>query len=117
MKGERQIRVGILTISDSSARGERFDTAGPALAELVKATGAQISQQAIVPDERTEIAAKLREWADEEHLDVVLTTGGTGLSPRDVTPEATREVVERLAPGIAEMMREVGRRSTPLAAL
>lgn len=113
------MRVGILTVSDRSARGDREDLSGPALARAVEArlAGAVVSQTAIVPDERAEIAATLRSWADELHVELILTTGGTGVAPRDVTPEATLDVVERLAPGLAEAMRAESLRITPHAML
>ncbi|MCS6994725.1 MAG: MogA/MoaB family molybdenum cofactor biosynthesis protein [Anaerolineales bacterium] len=99
------MRFGILTISDRSWRGERPDLSGPALAEAVRTQGWQVLETAILPDEREVIAQKLAEWADSAHFDVILTTGGTGFAPRDVTPEATRQVVERLTPGLDEAMR------------
>src|SRR3972149_6612289 len=89
------IRVGILTVSDKASRGERLDTAGPALAALMEVYGAEIAERATLPDERDQIERQLRQWADDAGLDVVLTTGGTGLSPRDVTPEATLAVAAR----------------------
>ncbi len=119
------IRVGILTISDRSARGERSDASGPALAHAVAAhwpageltPAVQVAEKAIVPDDRPLIAATLRCWADERRLDLILTTGGTGVAPRDVTPEATLDVVERLALGLAEAMRAASMRVTPHAML
>ena len=96
------MRVGILTISDSGARGERVDTAGPAIAALMESNGNHVSVTALVPDDRDAIESTLKLWADDEHLDVVLTTGGTGLSPRDVTPEATLAVADKVVPGFAE---------------
>ena len=113
------IRVGVLTVSDRSARGERADLGGPAVADAVRARlpDAQLVERAIVPDERAQIAAKLSGWADDLHLDLVLTTGGTGCAPRDVTPEATRAVIERETPGLAEAMRAASLRSTPHAML
>ncbi|MBU0495359.1 MAG: MogA/MoaB family molybdenum cofactor biosynthesis protein [Chloroflexi bacterium] len=112
------IRTGILTVSDRSARGEREDASGPLLAQLAQERlGAQVTLTAIVPDERAEIATILRRWADEDRLDLVLTTGGTGLAPRDVTPEATRDVIERETPGLAEAMRAASLRVTPHAML
>jgi molybdopterin adenylyltransferase len=112
-----RIRAGVLTVSDKGARGERVDTAGPAVGELLRRFGVEVVETTIVPDVREEVAARLRLWADESRLDLVLTTGGTGLSPRDLTPEATLDVAERHVPGIAEVMREAGRRSTHLAAI
>lgn len=113
------MRVGILTVSDRSARGDREDLSGPALARQVseRLAGAVVAQTAIVPDERDEIAATLRQWADEFGLELILTTGGTGVAPRDVTPEATLAVVERLTPGLAEAMRAESLRVTPHAML
>jgi molybdenum cofactor synthesis domain-containing protein len=111
------IRAGILTVSDKGAAGERVDTAGPAVAGLLDRAGAHVNQRLVLPDERDAIAACLRQWADAERLDLIVTTGGTGLSLRDVTPEATLDVIDRQVPGLAEVMREAGRRSTPLAAL
>ena len=110
-------RVGILTVSDRSARGERPDRSGPALAEAITALPeAQVTAQAIVPDERHQIEAVLRQWV-AEGFDLILTTGGTGLSPRDVTPEATRAVIDREAPGLAEAMRAASLAITPYAML
>jgi molybdenum cofactor synthesis domain-containing protein len=115
---ERENRVGILTASDRGYQGEYRDLSGPAIRELVMARlGATIEQEAIVPDDRLVIAEMLRNWADEVGLDLVLTTGGTGFAPRDVTPEATRDVIEREAPGLAEAMRSASLRITPHAML
>jgi molybdopterin adenylyltransferase len=111
------LRVGILTVSDKAARGERRDTSGPAIGELLATLGAAVERQDVVPDEREQIAARLRDWADAGDLDLIVTTGGTGLSARDVTPEATLGVVERLVPGLAEAMRAEGLRHTPMAML
>jgi len=99
------LRVAILTVSDAGSRGERADTSGDAIAAWVVERGFTLAARALVPDETTRIATTLAEWADGESADLVLTTGGTGLTPRDVTPEATRAVLEREAPGIAEAMR------------
>jgi molybdopterin adenylyltransferase len=111
------IRAGILTVSDKGARGERIDTAGPAVATLLASIDVEAAETAVLPDERDQISTQLRHWADVSHLDLILTTGGTGLSPRDVTPEATMEIAERMVPGIAEWMRESGRKSTHLSSL
>lgn len=111
------MKVGILTISDRSARGERADEGGPLVEQLVLATGADVVKRAIIPDERHEIEATLKEWADGGAVDLILTTGGTGLGARDVTPEATKAVIEKEAPGIAEAMRAAGVTHTPMAAL
>ena len=100
------ITVGILTISDSSYRGEREDLSGPLIREMVvEHLGAKVELEAVVPDEFEIIKGTLVVWADEMGLDVILTTGGTGFGPRDVTPEATKAVIEREAPGLAETMR------------
>lgn len=99
------LRFGILTISDRSASGKRTDASGPALANAVLSKGWQITQQAIVPDVLGTIKDLLVSWVDSGDVDVVLTTGGTGFSPRDVTPEATGLVIERESPGISEAMR------------
>ncbi len=113
------IRMGVLTVSDRSARGEREDLGGPAVAAaaLTQLPGAAVAEQAIVPDERAAIAARLAHWADALGLDLILTTGGTGFAPRDVTPEATRNVIERETPGLAEAMRAASLRITPHAML
>ena len=111
------MRVGILTVSDKGSRGERVDTAGPALASVIEARGGSVDAREIVADERALITERLQAWGDLGTLDLILTTGGTGLAPRDVTPEATLDVADRLVPGLAELMRETGRRSTPMASL
>lgn len=113
----RPVRVGILTASDKGARGERVDASGPAIAAAVEPLGWEVASYVVVSDERNEIAAALRRMADEESLDVVFTTGGTGFSRRDVTPEATLDVVERLVPGIPEAIRAASMRYTPRAML
>lgn len=99
------LRFGVLTVSDRSARGERTDASGPALVSVIKTQGWQVTKQEIVPDDLNAIEKILSAWADSGDIDIILTTGGTGFSPRDVTPEATRAVVERPAPGLAEAMR------------
>jgi molybdenum cofactor synthesis domain-containing protein len=111
------LRFGILTASDRSARGERPDASGPALADQVRAEGWSVTKQAILPDDRSALASALREWADCGEVDVILVTGGTGFAPRDVTPEATRDVIEREAPGLAEAMRAASLKITPHAML
>jgi molybdenum cofactor synthesis domain-containing protein len=111
------IRFGILTLSDRSARGERADASGPALADLIRAEGWSVVKQSLLPDEESAIREILISWADSDELDVILTTGGTGFSPRDVTPEATRAVIERDAPGLAEAMRLASLKITPHAML
>lgn len=111
------IRFGILTLSDRSARGERADASGPALADLIRAENWSVAEQAILPDDEFAIRAKLMEWADSGRFDVILTTGGTGFALRDVTPEATRAVIQRDAPGLAETMRAESLKKTPHAML
>ena len=111
------IRFGILTVSDRSARGEREDASGPVLARLVEEYAWTVSRRSVLPDNESAIRELLIAWADGGELDVVLTTGGTGFSPRDVTPEATRVVIEREAPGLAEAMRAASLRVTPHAML
>jgi len=110
------MKAGILTISDRGAKGEREDRSGPAVREMIEAAGGEIVRTAIVPDEPDEIRAALVAWSDEG-LELVLTTGGTGFSPRDRTPEATRAVIERETPGIPEAMRRAGLERTPTAML
>jgi len=109
------IRFAILTVSDRSARGERPDTSGPALTTAVEAQGWTVSATQIVPDDQDAIRQVLREWCDSRRMDVILTTGGTGFSPRDVTPEATLGVIERATPGLPEAMRQASLRATPHA--
>ena len=111
------IRFAILTVSDRSSRGERPDTSGAALVELVRSQGWQVVQQRIVPDEIDEIKNTFLTWCDSGDVDVVLSTGGTGFSPRDITPEAARAVVERLTPGLDEAMRAASVQVTPHAML
>jgi molybdopterin adenylyltransferase len=105
------MRAAVVTVSTSRASGEGEDESGPALARLAERIGAEVVGTETLPDDRAEIAARLRHWTDEA-CDLVLTTGGTGMSPRDVTPEATRDVIEREAPGIAEAMRLASREHT-----
>lgn len=113
-----KIRAGILTVSDRGYRGEYRDLSGPVVRELVtERLGATVEGEAIVPDERPAIAKALKAWADEAGLDLVVTTGGTGFAPRDVTPEATRDILDREAPGLVEAMRAASLRITPHAML
>ena len=114
---EPVLRVAILTVSDRSARGERLDAAGPTLVEAVMTQGWNIIYQQVLPDDQSFIEERLTAWCDSGELDVILTTGGTGFSPRDITPEATRAVVERDAPGLAEAMRRASLEITPHAML
>ncbi|MCA1962225.1 MAG: MogA/MoaB family molybdenum cofactor biosynthesis protein [Desulfomonile sp.] len=109
------MRAGILTVSDRSAQRTREDAAGPALAQLLESHGIIVSCRAVVPDDVGEIKRVLVQWSDEEAADLIVTTGGTGLSPRDVTPEATLAVVDRTVPGMAEAMRAASMKITPHA--
>lgn len=111
------MRLAILTVSDAGARGLRADASGDAIAAWATARGYQLAARRIVADERVAIVQVLLAWCDGDEADVVFTTGGTGLSPRDVTPEATRAVLEREAPGLAERMRVVEVERFPRAAL
>jgi molybdenum cofactor synthesis domain-containing protein len=109
--------VGILTISDKGAGGERYDKSGEVIHEMLAGIDVRISNYAIVPDEKELIVEKLVRWTDEQGVDVLLTTGGTGLTARDVTPEATLSVVDRIVPGMAEAMRAESLKETPHAML
>ena len=111
------IRFGILTLSDRSARGERADSSGPALADLIRAEGWSVARQSLLPDDESSIREILVAWAESGDMEVILTTGGTGFSLRDVIPEATRAVIEREAPGLAEAMRAASLKVTPHAML
>lgn len=111
------MRVAILTISDAGSRGERDDRSGPAVAAWAERHGWKVTERAMVPDEVADISKALSAWADADRADVIITTGGTGLTRRDVTPEATRAVLEREAPGIPEAMRAAVLREFPRAAL
>lgn len=110
------MKVGILTVSDKGARGEREDRSGPAIREMIEAAGGEVARAKIVTDDQAEIRAALIAWSDEG-LDLILTTGGTGFSPRDWTPEATKSVLERETPGLPEAMRRAGAEKTPTAML
>ena len=109
--------VGILTISDKGSQGQRQDKSGEVIRESLSQLGSHVAKYDIVPDEHEVIAGKLAEWADGGEVDVILTTGGTGLSRRDVTPEATLSVVDKSAPGFAEAMRIRSLEKTPMAVL
>jgi len=110
-------RVGVLTISDKGSVGEREDLSGPAIREVMERAGGTVVQVLVIPDERDVIAQTLAVWCDSRGLDLVLTTGGTGLAARDVTPEATLSILEKEAPGIAEALRGESMRVTPMAML
>ena len=108
-------RIGILTLSDLGARGEREDLSATEIRHILTPPLFQVVAYSILPDEAPLIRMTLREWADSGNLDLIATTGGTGLGPRDVTPEATRDVVDRLVPGIPEAMRQASLAKTPMA--
>ena len=112
-----RIHASVLTISDGVHQGTRVDKSGPALVEHLRSAGFTVTDPEVLPDEREQIAARLREIATKRLSDVVFTTGGTGVAPRDVTPEAVRDVIDREVPGIGELMRQSGRTFTPLASL
>ena len=109
--------AAVLTVSDRSFRGERPDAGGPLVAELLRAAGYDVVQTAVVPDDQPQIEAILRAWSDDPPVALLVTTGGTGFSPRDVTPEATLAVCDRLTPGIPEAMRYASLQITPRAML
>jgi molybdenum cofactor synthesis domain-containing protein len=111
------IQVAIVTVSDSAVAGTREDRSGPKLRERSESLGWTVAAQELVPDETGQISSLLQRLADSGRFSVILTTGGTGVALRDVTPEATRAVIEREIPGVAEVMRAEGRKATPLAAL
>ena len=108
-----KIAAAVLTVSDRSSRGERADKSGEVIEELLQSMGAEIAEYRIVPDERDVIARNLRELSDDLGMDLIVTTGGTGLGPRDVTPEATLEVIDKRIPGFEEAMRAESIRITP----
>lgn len=109
--------AGILTVSDKGARGQRPDTSGDAIRELIASIDAAVERYEVIPDERDQIAHRLRRWADDDRLDIIVTTGGTGLGPRDVTPDVTLEAIDYQVPGLAEAMRAEGVKHTPMAML
>lgn len=109
------MKAGILTVSDRSSRGERKDVSGPALGAWLSERGVEAARLEVVPDEEDLVSAVLRRWADEEGYEIILTTGGTGVSPRDVTPEATLRVITRTIPGFGERMRSRSLEKTPTA--
>ena len=111
------LRFAVITVSDRSARGERPDASGPALIEVIKQQGWEARRQGVLPDDLSILRELLVSWSDRDDVDVILTTGGTGFSPRDITPEATRAVIEREAPGLAEAMRVASAAKSPHAML
>jgi molybdenum cofactor synthesis domain-containing protein len=106
---------GVLTLSDKGARGERVDESGQVIIDLLRPLSFTLVKYEIIPDEKALIKERLLTYADQLHIDLVVTTGGTGVSPRDVTPDATLEVIEREIPGMAEVMRQTGLKKTPFA--
>jgi molybdopterin adenylyltransferase len=112
---EMTIRAAVITVSDRGSRGERADGSGPEVARILQEAGMQIVDTRIVPDEKADIRRLLIEWSDDCYVDLIVTTGGTGVTPRDVTPDATREVIEREIPGMAEAMRSHSAAVTPHA--
>ncbi len=117
IRNPQSTRVAILTVSDSCAQGTREDASGPAIREILLAGGYEIGDQGVVPDDRDAIARELIRFSDEGGCDLVFTTGGTGLGPRDVTPEATLSVCDKLVPGLGELMRAAGLKKTRNAVL
>lgn len=114
---KNKYQVGVLTSSDKAAAGERLDKSGPAICELVAAEGYIVAKQAVLPDEQAEISSLLQSWSQSGEVNLILTTGGTGLSPRDCMPEATLAVATRVVPGIAEAIRAHSMQMTPRAML
>ncbi len=116
MEKAKQFRIGILTLSDKGSRGEREDASGQVVREMVAELG-EVACAQILPDDLETIVTCLRDWSDREQLDLILTTGGTGVSPRDVTPQATRQILDYEIPGMAEAMRQRSLEVTPHAML
>lgn len=114
---EEVLRIGVLTVSDACSRGEREDGSGEVLESWCRTEGHRLSLRATLPDETSALVPLLLRWCDGGEVDVVLTTGGTGFGPRDVTPEATRAVLDREAPGLADAVRRRGESATPYATL
>ena len=109
------IHAGVITISDRGYRGEREDKSGPEIIAILKGAGIEVTMFKIIPDEKTLIKESLIDFADNQHLALIVTTGGTGVSPRDVTPDATLEVIDKEVPGMAEAMRQASAAKTPHA--
>lgn len=112
-----KINAGVITVSDRSFLGERDDTSGPVIMEMLRSIGAEIVDFKIVPDEKDIIVDTMKKFADELKVDLIISTGGTGLSPRDVTPEATLEIIDKRTPGIEEAMRAESMKITPYGML
>jgi molybdopterin adenylyltransferase len=112
---DHMLRAGLLTVSDRSSKGLRKDTAGPAIVEMLTDNGITVELTTVCSDDALEISGILKKWCDENSLDLVVTTGGTGVSPRDVTPDATLSVISRNIPGMSEAMRSAGMKKTPHA--
>jgi len=110
-------KAGVLTVSDKGSQGQRVDTSGDYIVKTLRDTGIEVALYQIVPDDEAAISSILATWADSGNMDLIITTGGTGISPRDVTPEATLSVIDRQLSGIVEMMRTVGYKKTPTAVL
>ncbi len=111
------MKAAILILSDKGAKGERIDTSGPALHDWLTVHGAEVIKTSLIPDEESQIEETLKAWADADDLDIIITCGGTGVSPRDVTPDATRKVLDREVPGLGEEMRRASAAITPHALL
>lgn len=111
------LAFAVLTVSDRASQGLRPDLSGPTLAEMIRSHGWEITRQLVLPDDMTKVRETLAQWADESLADIILTTGGTGFGPRDITPEATLAVIEREAPGLAEAMRAASQPQSPHAML
>ncbi|MBN2468593.1 MAG: MogA/MoaB family molybdenum cofactor biosynthesis protein [Deltaproteobacteria bacterium] len=116
-QGEASIKVGVITVSDKGSRGERVDLCIEEIRKLLPQIGGRLAEYTIIPDEEPVIIDILRSYADQKHLDLIITSGGTGLSPRDVTPDATKKVIEKEIPGMAEAMRLESLKKTPFAML
>ncbi len=116
-EGRQPIRAAVMTMSDLGARGEREDTSGDRIVEFLPTIGAELVERVLIPDEREQVRANLTRFADDLAVDLVLTTGGTGIAPRDVTPDATASVIDYQVPGIAEAMRAMSVQKTPYGML
>ena len=116
-QAEHTVLAGVLTVSDKGSLGLREDESGQIVTRLLKEKGYTVAVQDIVPDESDRIAGVLRKWVDEEHLELIVTSGGTGLTPRDVTPQATMSIIDYEVPGMAEAMRAASLKKTPHAML